>query len=36
VSEEVSDQLVRLPLFNDLREDEQAEVIEAVTSFPGP
>ncbi len=36
VSEEMSDRLLRLPLFNDLREDEQSEVIDAVKSFSGP
>jgi dTDP-4-amino-4,6-dideoxygalactose transaminase len=36
VSEDVSDRLVRLPLFNDLGEDEQGEVIEAVKGFSGP
>jgi dTDP-4-amino-4,6-dideoxygalactose transaminase len=33
VTERVSDQLVRLPLFTGLRPDEQARVIDAVTSF---
>lgn len=33
VTEQVSDQLVRLPFFNDLSESEQDEVIEAVREF---
>ena len=33
VTEDVSDRLVRLPLFFDLGEADQARVIEAVTSF---
>lgn len=36
VTERVSDCLVRLPLYNDLSEDDQSAVIDAVTSFrPG-
>jgi dTDP-4-amino-4,6-dideoxygalactose transaminase len=33
VSEEVSERLVRLPFFNTLTHEEQAEVIEAVVAF---
>jgi dTDP-4-amino-4,6-dideoxygalactose transaminase len=33
VSEDIADRLVRLPFFNDLTEDEQTLVIDAVTSF---
>jgi dTDP-4-amino-4,6-dideoxygalactose transaminase len=33
VTEQVSDQLLRLPLFSDLKEGDQERVIEAVTSF---
>jgi dTDP-4-amino-4,6-dideoxygalactose transaminase len=33
VSEDVADRLVRLPFFTAMTEDEQAEVIEVVTSF---
>lgn len=35
VAEDIADRLVRLPLFNDLTEDEQLDVIETVLSF-GP
>lgn len=33
VTEDVSDRLLRLPFYNDLTEDDQNRVIEAVTSF---
>jgi len=33
VTERISDRLLRLPFYNDLTEDEQAEVIEAILSF---
>lgn len=33
VTEDVSDRLLRLPFYNDLREDDQTRVIEAVCSF---
>jgi dTDP-4-amino-4,6-dideoxygalactose transaminase len=33
VTERISDQLLRLPLFSDLKEGDQERVIEAVTSF---
>jgi dTDP-4-amino-4,6-dideoxygalactose transaminase len=33
VTERVSDELVRLPFFNDLTEAEQSTVIDAVRSF---
>ncbi len=33
VTEDVSDRLLRLPFYNDLAEAEQAQVIEAVTTF---
>jgi dTDP-4-amino-4,6-dideoxygalactose transaminase len=33
VTEQVSDRLVRLPLYNDLTPDDQARVIEAITAF---
>jgi dTDP-4-amino-4,6-dideoxygalactose transaminase len=33
VTEEVSDILLRLPLFNNLSEEEQASVIEAILTF---
>ncbi|MBL0217024.1 MAG: dTDP-4-amino-4,6-dideoxygalactose transaminase [Myxococcales bacterium] len=33
VTERVSDELVRLPLYNDLTDDDQSKVIEAVRSF---
>ena len=36
VSERVSDRLLRLPLYFDLRESEQAEVIEVVRGFDPP
>ena len=35
VTEEMSDRLLRLPFFNDLTEDEQSRVIEAIRDFPG-
>jgi dTDP-4-amino-4,6-dideoxygalactose transaminase len=35
VTEAVSDRLVRLPLFFDLGDDEQARVMEAARAFPG-
>jgi dTDP-4-amino-4,6-dideoxygalactose transaminase len=34
-TEAVSDQLVRLPLFNSMTDDEQGRVIDAVLAFPG-
>jgi len=36
VTERISDQLVRLPLFSDLSEADQERVIEAVMSFRFP
>ena len=36
VTEQVSDQLLRLPLFSDLSEDDQEQVIEAVKAFAFP
>jgi dTDP-4-amino-4,6-dideoxygalactose transaminase len=36
VTERVSDQLLRLPLFSDLTEADQERVIDAVKSFPFP
>jgi dTDP-4-amino-4,6-dideoxygalactose transaminase len=36
VTERVSDQLLRLPLFSDLNESDQERVIEAVMAFPFP
>jgi len=36
VTERVSDRLLRLPVYNDLTDEEQARVIDAVTSFTGP
>jgi dTDP-4-amino-4,6-dideoxygalactose transaminase len=33
ITESVSDRLVRLPFYNDLQPDQQAEVIEAICSF---
>ena len=36
VTEEVSDRLVRLPLYNSMTDDEQSRVIEAVRSFKLP
>jgi len=36
VTEQVSDQLLRLPLFSDLSENDQERVIEAVMAFPFP
>jgi dTDP-4-amino-4,6-dideoxygalactose transaminase len=35
VTEEMSARLLRLPLFNDMTEDEQSRVIEAIRDFPG-
>jgi dTDP-4-amino-4,6-dideoxygalactose transaminase len=35
VTEDVSDRLVRLPFFNDLTEEEQTRVIDAIRDFPG-
>ncbi len=35
VTEQVSDHLLRLPLFNNFTDDEQSRVIEALHSFPG-
>jgi len=35
ITERVSDRLLRLPVYNDLTDDEQARVIDAVTSFTG-
>jgi dTDP-4-amino-4,6-dideoxygalactose transaminase len=35
VCESISDRLVRLPFYNGLSSDQQAEVIEAVRAFPG-
>jgi dTDP-4-amino-4,6-dideoxygalactose transaminase len=35
VTEDISDRLLRLPFYNDLTEDEQASVIEAIKSFDG-
>jgi dTDP-4-amino-4,6-dideoxygalactose transaminase len=35
VTEELSARLLRLPLFNDMSEDEQSRVIEAIRDFPG-
>jgi dTDP-4-amino-4,6-dideoxygalactose transaminase len=36
VTEQISDQLVRLPMYNSMTEDEQIEVVEAVTDFVVP
>jgi len=33
ITESVSDRLVRLPFYNDLQPDQQAEVVEAICSF---
>jgi dTDP-4-amino-4,6-dideoxygalactose transaminase len=33
VTERISDELVRLPMFNDMTEGEQSTVIDAVRSF---
>jgi len=33
VTERISDRLLRLPFYNDLTEDEQDEVMEAILSF---
>ncbi len=35
VTEDVSDRLLRLPFFNDLTEEEQARVMDAIREFPG-
>ena len=35
VTEDVSDRLVRLPLYNELTEDDQALVIHALKRFEG-
>jgi dTDP-4-amino-4,6-dideoxygalactose transaminase len=35
VTENVSDRLVRLPFFNDLTEEEQTRVVDAIREFPG-
>jgi dTDP-4-amino-4,6-dideoxygalactose transaminase len=35
VTERVSDRLLRLPFYNDLTEDEQHEVVEAILAFDG-
>jgi len=35
VTEDVSDRLVRLPFFNDLTEEEQTRVVDAIREFPG-
>ncbi len=35
VTEDVSDRLVRLPFFNDLTEEEQTRVMDAIREFPG-
>jgi dTDP-4-amino-4,6-dideoxygalactose transaminase len=36
VAEHISDRLLRLPFYNDLREDEQASVIEDIKAFTNP
>jgi dTDP-4-amino-4,6-dideoxygalactose transaminase len=36
VAEDVSERLLRLPLYNSLTDDEQREVIDAVRAFEGP
>ncbi len=36
VTEYTSERLLRLPFYNDLTENEQAEVVEAIRSFPMP
>ena len=35
VTEDVSDRLVRLPFFNDLTEEEQTRVVDAIREFAG-
>jgi dTDP-4-amino-4,6-dideoxygalactose transaminase len=35
VTEDVSDRLLRLPFFNDLTEEEQTRVVDAIRDFPG-
>jgi dTDP-4-amino-4,6-dideoxygalactose transaminase len=35
VTEDVSDRLIRLPFYNGMTEEEQAQVIEAVRGFRG-
>jgi dTDP-4-amino-4,6-dideoxygalactose transaminase len=35
VTEDVSDRLVRLPFFNDLTEEEQTRVVDAIRDSPG-
>jgi dTDP-4-amino-4,6-dideoxygalactose transaminase len=35
VTEDLSDRLVRLPFYNAMTEDEQIEVVEAITRFEG-
>jgi dTDP-4-amino-4,6-dideoxygalactose transaminase len=35
VTEDLSDRLLRLPFFNDLTEEEQTRVIDAIRDFPG-
>src|SRR5262249_6618956 len=35
VTEDISARLLRLPFFNDMSEDEQSRVIEAIRDFPG-
>ncbi len=35
VTEDISDRLVRLPFYNDLTEDDQARVVEAICEFKG-
>jgi dTDP-4-amino-4,6-dideoxygalactose transaminase len=36
VTESISDRLLRLPFYNDLAEPDQAEVVQAILSFPFP
>jgi dTDP-4-amino-4,6-dideoxygalactose transaminase len=33
ITQDVSDRLVRIPFYNGLTEDDQARVVEAITSF---
>jgi dTDP-4-amino-4,6-dideoxygalactose transaminase len=35
VTEDISDRLLRLPFYNDLTEDEQAQVIAGLCAFEG-
>ncbi len=35
VTELIADRLLRLPFYNGMTDDEQTQVIEAVSSFPG-